>query len=128
MSTPLHVHSEYSLLHGMCRISPLLRRAKELGMECLALTDHGALHGAIQFYLEAKGVGIKPILGCEVYVAPHELQSKGSSDKNPYHLILLAKDKVGYHNLLKLVSTAHLEGFYYKPRGDKDLLCEYHPG
>ncbi|MFC1963120.1 DNA polymerase III subunit alpha [Chloroflexota bacterium] len=128
MFTHLHVHSEYSLLDGMCRVPQLIRKSQEMGMESLAITDHGTLHGIINFYLEAKAAGIKPILGCEVYVAPQSLRSKGAADKTAYHLVLLAKDKVGYHNIIELVTTAHLEGFYYKPRVDKDLLCKHHQG
>ncbi len=108
MFTHLHVHTEYSLLDGMCRISPLVARAKELGMNSLAITDHGVLYGIITFYREAKEAGIKPIIGCELYVAPKEKESKLAADKNPYHLIVLARNDTGYRNLLKLVTTAHL--------------------
>ncbi len=128
MFTHLHVHTEYSLLDGMCRIPYLISRAKEMGMNCLAITDHGALYGIITFYREAKEAGIKPIIGCEVYVAPKEKENKLATEKNSYHLILLARNKVGYHNLLKLATTAHLEGFYYKPRVDKEALLQYHDG
>lgn len=128
MFTHLHVHTEYSLLDGMCHIQHLISRAKELGMDSLAITDHGVLYGIITFYQEAREAGIKPIIGCEVYMAPKNRESKLAADKNPYHLILLVKDRVGYHNLLKLVTIAHLEGFYYKPRVDKDLLEKYHEG
>jgi DNA polymerase-3 subunit alpha len=128
MFTHLHVHTEYSLLDGMCRIPTLISRAKETGMNCLAITDHGALYGIITFYREAKEAGIKPIIGCEFYVAPKEKENKLATEKNPHHLILLAKNKVGYHNLLKLATSAHLEGFYYKPRVDKELLLQYHDG
>lgn len=128
MFTHLHVHTEYSLLDGMCRIPQLVARAKELGMDSLAITDHGSMYGVIDFYLAAKEAGIKPIIGCEVYVAPAERGSKTTSDKNPYHLILLAKDEIGYHNLLQLVTKANLEGFYYKPRVDRELLAHHHQG
>jgi len=128
MFTHLHVHTEYSLLDGMCRIPYLISRAKEMGMNCLAITDHGALYGIIIFYREAKEAGIRPIIGCEFYVAPKEKENKLATEKNPYHLILLAKNKVGYHNLLRLATTAHLEGFYYKPRVDKESLLKYHDG
>ena len=128
MFTHLHVHTEYSLLDGMCQIKPLINRAKELGMNSLAITDHGALYGIITFYREANDAGMKPIIGCEVYVAPKEKEIKLATEKNHYHLILLAKNNIGYHNLLKLVTTAYLEGFYYKPRVDKELLSKYHEG
>ncbi|MBM3156861.1 MAG: DNA polymerase III subunit alpha [Chloroflexi bacterium] len=128
MFTHLHVHSEYSLLDGMCRISHLFNKAKEMGMNSLTVTDHGVLYGIITFYREAKEAGIKPIIGCELYVAPKEKESKLTAEKNPYHLIVLAKNDTGYHNLLRLVTTAHLEGFYYKPRVDKELLAQYHEG
>jgi DNA polymerase III alpha subunit len=113
MFTHLHIHTEYSLLDGMCQIKPLIKRAKELGMRSLAITDHGALYGVVTFYREAKEAAIKPIVGCELYVAPKERENKLATEKTSYHLILLVKNKVGYHNLLKLVTTAHLEGFYY---------------
>lgn len=128
MFTHLHVHTEYSLLDGMCRTSQLIHKAKEMGMNSLAITDHGVLYGIITFYREAKEAGIKPIIGCELYVAPKEKESKLAAEKNHYHLVVLAKNDTGYHNLLKLVTTAHLEGFYYKPRVDKELLSQYHEG
>jgi DNA polymerase-3 subunit alpha len=128
MFTHLHVHTEYSLLDGMCRIPQLVARAKELGMDTLAITDHGVLYGAIQFYSAAREVGIKPIIGCEAYIAPGSRFSRNASDKNNYHLVLLAKDQTGYHNLIHLITRAHLEGFYYKPRMDKELLGQYHQG
>ena len=128
MFTHLHVHTEYSLLDGMCQIPRLVARAKELGMDSLAITDHGAMHGAVQFYLAAKETGIKPIIGCEVYIAPNSRLSRSASDKNHYHLILLAKNQTGYHNLIQLTTKAHLEGFYYRPRVDKELLEQYHQG
>jgi DNA polymerase-3 subunit alpha len=128
MFTHLHVHTEYSLLDGMCRIPYLISKAKEMGMDCLAITDHGALYGIITFYREAKEAGIKPVIGCEFYVAPKEKENKLATEKNPYHLILLARNKSGYQNLLKLATTAHLEGFYYKPRVDKESLLQYHDG
>src|SRR4030042_670175 len=128
MITHLHVHSEYSLLDGLCRISQLIAKAKELGMTSLAITDHGSMHGVIDFYTAAKEAGIKPIIGCEIYVAETNRQSRNASDKNPYHLVLLAKNQQGYHNLIQLTTKAHLEGFYYKPRVDKELLAQYHEG
>ncbi|GAI64461.1 unnamed protein product, partial [marine sediment metagenome] len=120
--------TEYSLLDGMCRIPQLVSRAKELGMDSLAITDHGVMYGAIEFYLAAKEAGIKPIIGCEVYVAQDSRFSRSASDKNNYHLILLAKNQTGYRNLIQLTTKAHLESFYYKPRVDKELLQEYHQG
>ncbi|MFH1141923.1 MAG: DNA polymerase III subunit alpha, partial [Chloroflexota bacterium] len=126
--THLHVHTEYSLLDGLSRISPLVQRAKELGMDSLAITDHGALYGAVEFYSECKSAGIKPIIGCEVYVAQGSRHSKTPADKSPYHLTLLAKDNTGYSNLIQLVSKAQLEGFYYKPRIDRELIEAHHQG
>ncbi len=128
MFTHLHVHTEYSLLDGMCRIPQLVARAKELGMEALAVTDHGVLYGAIQFYSAAREAGIKPIIGCEVYIAPGSRFSRSAGDKNNYHLVLLAKDQTGYQNLIQLITKAHLEGFYYRPRMDKELLEQHHQG
>ena len=128
MFTHLHVHTEYSLLDGLSRIGPLVKRTRELGMDSLAITDHGALYGAIEFYTECKSAGIKPIIGCEVYVAQGSRHSKTPADKSPYHLTLLATDNTGYWNLLQLVTKAHLEGFYYKPRIDHELLEAHHKG
>lgn len=128
MFTHLHVHTEYSLLDGMCQIPQLVSRAKELGMDSLAITDHGALYGVIDFYSTAREAGIKPIIGCEVYVAISNRHSRNASDKNPYHLTLLAKNEQGYRNLIQLVTRANLEGFYYKPRADRELLTLYHEG
>ncbi len=128
MFTHLHVHTEYSLLDGMCRIPQLVSRAKELGMDSLAITDHGVMYGAIQFYLAAKEAGIKPIVGCEVYVAQDSRFGRNASDKNSYHLVLLAKNHTGYRNLIQLTTKAHLDGFYYKPKVDKELLQEHHQG
>jgi DNA polymerase-3 subunit alpha len=124
----LHVHTEYSLLDGMCRIPHLVARAKELGMDSLAITDHGAMYGVIDFYTAAKEAGIKPIIGCEVYVADTDRRSREPARKSPYHLTLLAKNEKGYRNLLQLVTKSHLEGFYYKPRVDKELLELHHDG
>ncbi|MGQ9545701.1 MAG: DNA polymerase III subunit alpha [Dehalococcoidia bacterium] len=124
----LHVHTEYSLLDGMCRIPQLIERTKELGMDSLAITDHGALYGVIDFYVAARDAGIKPIIGCEVYVAETDCHSRDPTYKNPYHLTLLAKNERGYRNLLQLVSKSYLEGFYYKPRVDKELLKLHHEG
>ncbi len=128
MFTHLHVHTEYSLLDGSCRIPLLISKAKELGMYSLAITDHGNMYGSIGFYTMAKEAGIKPIIGCEVYVAETSYKSKSPVDKNNYHLTLLAKNRQGYRNLLHLVTKANLEGFYYKPRVDKSLLCDHQEG
>ncbi len=125
----LHVHSEYSLLDGMCRIKELPKRAKELGMKAIALTDHGVMYGAVNFYKECIAEGIKPIIGCEVYVAPRSRFEKESGiDDNYSHLILLAKNKTGYQNLIKLVSLSFTEGYYYKPRIDLEILEKYSEG
>ena len=127
----LHVHSDYSLLDGACRIDRLMDRATALGMKALALTDHGNLYGAIEFYNQAKSKGIKPLVGCELYLAAgSRLERTGRSDegKSIYHLGLLARDITGYQNLLKLVSDAHLKGFYYKPRTDLETLAKHTKG
>ena len=127
--THLHVPSHYSLLDGLAKIDGLLDRAKELGMDSLALTDHGVLYGAIEFYREAKKRGIKPIIGVETYLAPNgRLNKRPKIDDKRYHLILLAKNRTGYQNLLKLVTAAHLDGFYYKPRIDKEILRAHSEG
>ena len=119
MFTHLHSHTEYSLLDGLSRIRPMLRRSKELGMDSLGITDHGALYGAIDFYRTALEEGVRPIIGCEVYVAPGSHKERNSAKRTPYHLTLLAKDNTGYKNLIELVTRAHLDGFYYKPRVDR---------
>lgn len=125
----LHNHTAYSLLDGAGRISDEVARAVELGMPALAITDHGVMYGAVEFYRACKKADIKPIIGCEVYVAPRTRFDKESRvDAAPYHLILLVKNDTGYRNLCKLVSMASLEGFYYHPRVDRDLLWEYHEG
>jgi len=127
--THLHVHSHYSLLDGLARPEQLLKQAKEMGLDALALTDHGVMYGAIEFYSLAKKMGIKPIIGCEVYLAPNSLTDKTPKiDSKFYHLVLLAKNKTGYYNLLKLVTIAELEGFYYKPRIDKEVLKKHSDG
>jgi DNA polymerase-3 subunit alpha len=127
MFTHLHTHTEFSLLDGMSRIAPLLDRTKEIGMEALAMTDHGALYGAVDFYLEATARQIKPIIGVEAYVA-RSGRSVRDSNEQPYHLVLLARNKKGYRNLMQLVTRANLEGFYYKPRMDRELLEKYSDG
>ncbi len=125
----LHNHSEYSLLDGACRIKDLVARARELGMPAVAITDHGVLYGVVDFYNEALKQGIKPIIGCEVYVARRSrFDKEARMDDEQHHLILLCKDQVGYKNLIQMVSKSYLEGFYYKPRVDKDLLREYGAG
>lgn len=125
----LHTHSEFSLLDGLGKLDQLISKTKDLGMDSLALTDHGSMYGSFKFYLKAKAAGIKPILGVETYVARRSRMDKeGKIDTDPYHLILLAKNNVGYRNLLKLVTHAHLEGYYYKPRIDWDLLTKHHEG
>lgn len=125
----LHVHSHYSLLDGLSKVEDLVKKAKEFGMEALALTDHGAMYGAIDFYKECKNAGIKPIVGCEVYVANRTRFDRDPTiDTKRYHLTILSRNNVGYKNLMKLVSKANLEGFYYKPRIDKELLKEYGDG
>ena len=126
--THLHVHTEYSLLDGSAKIKELVERVKELGMDSIAITDHGAMYGAIEFYKAAKEVGIKPIIGCEVYVAAGSRLTKEGKGGGYYHLVLLAENETGYHNLIKLVSYGFIDGFYYKPRVDKELLRQYHEG
>src|SRR5512139_2681154 len=134
MSAPfvhLHNHSDYSLLDGACRIDRLVDRAKQYGMPAVALTDHGNLHGAVEFYDKARAGGIKPIVGCEVYVAHGARTEKGLSvtGKGAYdHLLLLARNRGGYRNLMKLSSAGYLEGFHYKPRVDKELLAKHAEG
>ncbi len=123
----LHTHSHYSLLDGLSKIDDLVKKAKELGMDALALTDHGVLYGAVEFYKKAKEAGIKPILGVEAYVAPRDRFSRDSNETY-YHLVLLAENITGWQNLIKLTTKAHLEGFYYKPRIDKEILREYNKG
>ena len=125
----LHTHTEFSLLDGANKIKELPARAKELGMKAMAITDHGVMFGVVDFYKECKKVGIKPIIGCEVYVAPRTRFDKESNIDNKYsHLILLAKNEIGYKNLSILVSMGFIEGFYYKPRIDLELLEKYHEG
>ena len=125
----LHVHSEFSLLDGANRIKDLPVRAKELGMDAIAVTDHGAMFGTIDFYKACKANGVKPIIGCEVYVAPRtRFDKEPNIDNKYYHLILLAKNNEGYKNLAKLVSLGYVDGYYYKPRIDKEILEKYHEG
>ena len=126
----LHVHTEYSLLDGSNKIHEYVARVKELGMNSAAITDHGVMFGCIDFYRAAKAAGIKPILGCEVYVAPGSRfdREAGQTENRYYHLVLLAENNQGYQNLMKIVSKAFIDGFYYKPRVDLELLEEYHEG
>ncbi len=125
----LHVHTEYSLLDGSGKISKLIERTKELGMKAIAITDHGTMYGAVEFYKQAVENGIKPIIGCEVYVAGKSMYIKEpQKDNDTYHLVLLVKDEVGYGNLMKIVSSASIEGFYYKPRVDFDFIKEHCEG
>ena len=126
----LHVHTEYSLLDGSNKIKEYVSRVKELGMNSAAITDHGVMYGAIDFYRAAEAAGIKPIIGCEVYVAPNSRFDKeltGGEDRY-YHLVLLAENNVGYDNLIKIVSKGFTEGYYYKPRVDMEVLNRYHEG
>ncbi|PYS07581.1 MAG: DNA polymerase III subunit alpha, partial [Acidobacteria bacterium] len=126
----LHVHTQYSLLDGANQIEALVQTAKGFGMPAVAITDHGNLFEAIDFYQKATAAGIKPIIGCEAYLAPKSrFDREGQFAHNDYyHLILLAANRTGYQNLLKLASTAYLDGFYYKPRIDKEALREHHEG
>lgn len=125
----LHVHTEYSLLDGNCRIKELVSRVREMGQKAVAITDHGNMYGAVEFWNEAVRQGIKPIIGCEVYVAPRaRFDKEPGLDQRPYHLVLLCENNEGYRNLVKLVSAAGIEGFYNRPRVDKELLRRYHKG
>lgn len=125
----LHVHTQYSLLDGAIRIDPLLKRAASYHMISVAITDHGTMYGAIEFYEKAYKAGIKPIIGCELYVAHRSRFDKTPSDKGGlFHLVVLAKNRDGYKNLCKLVTAAHLEGFYYKPRVDREILSDCSKG
>ena len=125
----LHVHTEYSLLDGMSRIKDLVSHTKELGMDSLAITDHGAMYGVIEFYRACKAEGIKPIIGLEAYMSPRGMGDRDSEkDKNYTHLLLLAQNQVGYQNLLKIASASQLDGFYYKPRIDHEFLAQHNEG
>lgn len=128
--THLHVHTEYSLLDGSSKIKEIVARAKELGMDSLAITDHGVMYGVIDFYRAAKEAGIKPIIGCEIYVAPGSRFDREASkgDDRYYHMILLAENDTGYFNLMKIVSKGFVDCFYYKPRVDDEILRQYHEG
>src|SRR5688572_14904729 len=125
----LHVHTHYSLLDGACKIPQLIKRTKELGMDSIAITDHGCMFGVVEFFNECKKEGVKPILGMEGYMAPGDRRDKSTGPgESAYHLLLLAQDLEGYKNLIKLSSIAYREGFYYKPRIDKAVLREYSKG
>ena len=125
----LHTHSHYSLLDGLSKIPDLVAKAKSFGMPALALTDHGVMYGAIEFYKECLAQDIKPIIGVEAYIAERtHLDKEPGIDNKRYHLTLLAKNNAGYKNLMKLVSISHLEGFYYKPRMDMELIQKYAEG
>ena len=128
--THLHVHTEYSLLDGSNKIKEYVSRVKELGMNSAAITDHGVMYGVIDFYKAARAAGIKPVLGCEVYVAPGSRFDRELShgDDRYYHLVLLAENNQGYQNLMKIVSKGFVEGYYYKPRVDMEVLETYHEG
>ena len=128
MFTHLHIHTEYSMLDGISRIPDLVARTKDLGMEALAITDHGSLYGVVDFYSQCLEAGIKPIIGCEVYVAHGSRLDKTGSERSPHHLVLLARDNTGYRNLMQLVTKAHVEGFHYRPRIDKELMDKYRQG
>ena len=125
----LHLHTEFSLLDGACRVEELLDQAQKLGMPALAVTEHGNMFSAVTFHDHARKKGVKPILGCEVYVAPGDRRTKsGTPGETANHLVLLAETNEGFHNLIKLVSSGYTEGFYYKPRIDKDLLAQHSKG
>ena len=126
----LHVHTQYSLLDGTIRLDNLFKKAKEYKMPAVAMTDHGNIFGAVDFYQHAQKYGIKPIIGCELYVAPTSRFDKNAhaTGETSYHLLVLVKDTHGYKNLMKLVSSAYLEGFYYRPRVDKELLAQHNEG
>ncbi len=124
----LHNHSEFSLLDGLQKTKTMVAYAKELGMKSLAITDHGNMYGTIKFYQACKAVGIKPIIGCEIYVSKRSLHKKEAEDKDYNHLILLAENEEGYKNLMRIVTVANLEGYYYKPRTDLELLEKHKEG
>ena len=125
----LHVHSDYSLLDGLSKVDALAQAAAEMGMPALALTDHGVMFGILHFYHAAKKAGIKPIVGCEIYISPRRMTQKDvKRDAKSTHLVLLAENQTGYHNLMQIATTAQLEGFYYKPRVDKEFLADHAEG
>ena len=124
----VHVHSQYSLLDGAIRVADLLDKCKEYNMDSVAITDHGAMYGALEFYVKAKKADIKPIIGCEFYIAPGDRRDKKASGITAYHIILLAMNATGYKNLMKMASIAQFEGFYYKPRIDMEVLTAHSEG
>ena len=125
----LHLHSEFSLLDGLGRINELAEQGSQLGFDAMAITDHGALYGAVAFVQAVAAKGMKPIVGVETYVAPRGMRDKqGKADSQPFHLILLAENWEGYQNLCRLITEAHLEGYYYKPRIDHEILAKYSKG
>ena len=127
--THLHLHTEYSLLDGAARIDGVVKHAKELGMDSLAITDHGNMFGVIDFYKECKKQGIKPLIGCEIYMAVRSMKDKDPDlDRYQNHLVLIAENNDGYRNLIKIVSEGYINGYYYKPRVDKDVLRKYSGG
>ena len=128
MFTHLHLHTEYSLLDGLSRIPQLMDRVQALGQKAVGITDHGVMYGVLDFYREARSRGIKPILGMEAYVAHSSRLSRDPREKSPYHLTILVQNETGYRNLMALSTRAHLEGFYYKPRIDRELLEQYRDG
>ena len=123
--THLHVHSEYSIFDGVSRIKDLVQTAKSFGMNAIAVTDHGNMYGAIDLYTECISQGIKPIMGSEMYVAIKDHKIKDQTERSPYHMTILAKNNIGYSNLVKLLTIANTEGNYYRPRIDKELLIKY---
>ena len=126
----LHTHTEYSLLDGSNKIKEYVQQVKKLGMEAAAITDHGVMYGVIEFYRAARAEGIKPIIGCEVYVAPNSRYDKEitGGEERYHHLVLLAENNTGYQNLMKIVSKGFTEGYYYRPRIDMEVLNTYHEG
>ena len=125
----LHLHTQYSILDGAANIERIFNKAQQLEMPAVAITDHGNMYGVLDFYRTSKAYNVKPILGCEIYVARRSMANKENDiDRSGFHLILLAKNLTGYHNIIKLVSKASLDGFYYTPRIDKELLTQYHEG
>ena len=124
----LHVHTEYSLLDGISRIPELVQHASSLDMEALAITDHGTFHGVVDFYSACRDAGIRPVIGCELYVAHQGRRDHSPLERSPHHLVLLARDNAGYRNLMQLVTLAHTEGFYQKPRIDRELIERHSQG
>jgi len=124
----LHLHTQFSLLDGAIRFEPLFELARSYNMPACAITDHGNMFGAVDFYFAARSAGVKPVIGCEAYIAPRSRTDKERHQDNACHVVLLALNNEGYHNLMKLISIAHMEGFYYAPRIDKEILNTYNAG